>query len=97
MKRKVLSFVLVVVMMVGMWPMVSVSVGAAKSFSSELTRLQDKFPDGRYWNGGDSNKTTGNACTCHSSKCYAEPSINSSRCTIKINIITPIDKREKIW
>ena len=35
-----------------------------------LQQLQDKFPDGRYWNGGNIDSTTGSPCPTHSNNNY---------------------------
>lgn len=35
-----------------------------------LQQLKDKFPDGRYWNGGDINSTTDSPCPTHTNKSY---------------------------
>ncbi len=39
----------------------------ASTYSTGLTlaQLKSKYPEGRYWNGGDADKHTAYACTCH--------------------------------
>ncbi|MBE6700395.1 MAG: hypothetical protein E7582_00690 [Ruminococcaceae bacterium] len=58
--KRVLSLLLAVVMVVGMIPIISLPVSAAS-----IDVLREKYPDGRYWNGGDPYKTTSSPCTHH--------------------------------
>ena len=70
-KTKITALVLTIAMVVGLIPMMAVSVSAAdKYFSIEITRLKDKFPDGKYWNGGNSDKYTDKPCSGHANDNY---------------------------
>ena len=42
---------------------------SAKAAKLSLAQLQQKFPNGRYWNGGNVDKTTDKACALH----YPDP------------------------
>ncbi len=44
---------------------VSNNVASAYSTGMTLTQLQAKFPEGKYWNGGNADGYTSYACTCH--------------------------------
>lgn len=54
----------------------TVMPGAVKTFTNAaaarmtLQQLQDKFPDGQYWNGGDADSYTNSPCPSHATTTY---------------------------
>ena len=66
MKNKIISVILVIVMFISSVP-ISTVVYAATNTSSNITieYLQNKYPHGAYWNGGNPETYTFKPCTHH--------------------------------
>ncbi len=61
---RALSVLLVLGLMIGLLPSVSLPV-RAETRGLTLEELREKFPDGRYWNGGNADSWTDSPCTHH--------------------------------
>lgn len=66
--KRILSFLLTIVMTLSIVPMAAVQSGAA---TVTLQQLQSKYPHGKYWNGGNANSYTSNPCTHHGNCSYS--------------------------
>ncbi len=62
--KRVLSAIMVLAMLCTMMCGTTVPVTASSS-GMTLAQLQAKFPEGKYWNGGNADRYTSYACTCH--------------------------------
>ncbi|MCM1543944.1 MAG: InlB B-repeat-containing protein [Ruminococcus sp.] len=61
--KQIISIMLAVLMLICAVPM------AASAESVTLTQLMNKYPNGKYWNGGNPNSYTSNPCTHHNGNC----------------------------
>ena len=59
---RILSVLLILILIAGCLPVLPISA-AAKGLT--LDQLMAKFPDGKYWNGGDPDSWTNTPCTHH--------------------------------
>ena len=66
--KRIISFLLTIVMTLSIVPMAAVQLGAA---TVTLQQLQSKYPHGKYWNGGNANSYTSNPCTHHGNCSYS--------------------------
>lgn len=66
--KRIISFLLTIVMTLSIVPMAAVQSGAA---TVTLQQLQSKYPHGKYWNGGNANSYTSNPCTHHGNCSYS--------------------------
>ena len=64
MKKRFMSVLLVLCMVLSLMPVFSVPAEAASRMT--LQELKAKFPAGRYWNGNNPDGTTNRACTVRS-------------------------------
>ncbi len=62
MKKRVLSILLVLTLIIGMVPFSTMSAHAA---GVTLSQLEAKYPHGKYWNGGNANSYTSSPCNHH--------------------------------
>ena len=67
--KRIISFLLTIVMTLSIVPMAAVQSGAA---TVTLQQLQSKYPHGKYWNGGNANSYTSNPCTHHGNCSYRD-------------------------
>ncbi len=63
--RPVIGLLAVLMVLLSMSVMITPKETDAAAVKMTLEELQKKFPDGRYWNGGNPDKTTKTACSDH--------------------------------
>ncbi|GEM_PF-3988486 len=63
--KRFISALLSLVMAIGLLGYLPVRVEAVSSSGMTLSQLKTKFPEGKYWNGGNVDGYTSYACTCH--------------------------------
>ncbi len=67
--KRVVSFVLMAVLLLGLLPALPISAKAATR-GLTMEELMAKFPHGKYWNGGNADSWTETPCTHHGSCSY---------------------------
>lgn len=65
--KKVLSVFLTLLIICSVIPLSAIPASAATGLT--LSDLQSKYPQGKYWNGGDANSYTSSPCNHHGSGC----------------------------
>lgn len=67
--KKILSFTLILCLCLSLLPSMTMTAEAANT-GLNLSQLQQKFPHGKYWNGGNSDSYTSSPCNHHGSCRY---------------------------
>ena len=67
--KRIISLLLVAVLVIPMLPCVASPANAANTGLS-LSQLRQKFPHGKYWNGGNADSYTSSPCNHHGSCSY---------------------------